>query len=146
MADFPDHTDVLIVGGGIGGSVLALLLGRRGRSVCILEREAAPHRIVRPEGIWEATIKALEELGIGPKLCSEATLPIHSFEARQANEVLLSIGESDFAAAKTHLYSSDPNLTRSMLIDKALETGNVIVSRGTEVTDVIREGNAIAGA
>ena len=52
--------DVVIVGAGIGGAVLALDLGRRGWRVALVERENAPPRIARPEVLWGATLRALE--------------------------------------------------------------------------------------
>jgi 2-polyprenyl-6-methoxyphenol hydroxylase-like FAD-dependent oxidoreductase len=58
--------DVVVVGAGIGGAVLALDLGRRGRSVAVVERESVPARIARPEILWGATLRALEPYGVRP--------------------------------------------------------------------------------
>ena len=55
-----DTSDVVIVGAGIGGAVLALALGSRGWKVKLLEREIRPPRMVRPEILWGATPAALD--------------------------------------------------------------------------------------
>ena len=51
--------DFLIVGGGIGGAVLANLLGRRGKRVLVLERSRTPAPQNRPEILWPATVEVL---------------------------------------------------------------------------------------
>lgn len=45
--DGPDRTDVLVVGGGIAGLTTAFLLGRRGRSVRVLEAESGVGGAIR---------------------------------------------------------------------------------------------------
>ena len=55
-------TDFLIVGGGIGGLVLAELLGRDGKRVVVLERSTGPPPWNRPEVLWPATIELLLSL------------------------------------------------------------------------------------
>jgi len=58
-------TDVLIAGGGIAGSTLAILLGRRGLSVELHERDSFPREKPCGEGLMPAGVAALERLGIG---------------------------------------------------------------------------------
>jgi 2-polyprenyl-6-methoxyphenol hydroxylase-like FAD-dependent oxidoreductase len=55
-------TDFLIVGGGIGGAVLANLLGRRGKRVLVLEKGGPVYPQSRPEILWPATVSLLREL------------------------------------------------------------------------------------
>ncbi|HEV3121842.1 MAG TPA: FAD-dependent oxidoreductase, partial [Isosphaeraceae bacterium] len=54
--------DFLIVGGGIGGAVLAHLLSRRGKRVVVLEKSAGPQKLVRPEVLWPPTVELLRSL------------------------------------------------------------------------------------
>ena len=68
------QTDVVIVGAGIGGAVLALALAPRGWKILLLEREAQPPRIVRPEILWSPTLTALDSLGIGEQLRLKASV------------------------------------------------------------------------
>lgn len=138
-------SDVLIVGGGIGGAVLALALGRRGHDVHVLEREAAPPPIARPEILQDATLRSLELLGAGPGLRDEAALPIRGIEIRHGPETILAIDEADLAAAGNRPLSTDPARVRARLLDAALATGRVTLSRGAEVTRLIGEHGHIAG-
>ena len=54
--------DILIVGGGIGGAVLANLLARGGKRVAVLEKNLVPPPIARPEILWPHTVQFLRTL------------------------------------------------------------------------------------
>ena len=138
-------TDVLIVGGGIGGAALALALGRRGWSVRVFEREEAPPSVVRPEILQQSTIDALERLGADARLHAEAALPLHRLQLHMGRECILSVDERDLAAADSQPLSTDPVLTRTLIIDAALATGNVELVTNAEVTTVVRDGERIVG-
>jgi menaquinone-9 beta-reductase len=56
--------DVVIVGGGPVGSVLAALLGRQGRRVLVLEKGEYPRDKPCGEGLMPGGVKVLNELGI----------------------------------------------------------------------------------
>lgn len=139
------QTDVVIVGGGIGGAVLALILGREGWRVKILEREGSLVDLARPELLQETTLSALERLGVGPGLRDRATRPIRLIEVRRRGEALFRVDEADLAAARVAPYSADPRVTRELVLDAALATGNVELVRGAEVTDVTRSGAGVVG-
>jgi 2-polyprenyl-6-methoxyphenol hydroxylase-like FAD-dependent oxidoreductase len=57
-------TDVLIVGGGIAGSALALMLGRRGFDVALFERDRFPREKPCGEGLMPAGVDVLKRLGL----------------------------------------------------------------------------------
>lgn len=137
--------DILIVGGGVGGAVLALILGGEGWRVQVLEREDRLVDLARPEILQDTTLGALERLGIGPGLRAAATQAVRLLEIRLRGEVLLRIDEADLAAARVAPYSTDPRLVRALIIAAALATGNVELVRGAEVTDVIRQGDTVVG-
>jgi len=54
--------DVLIIGAGIAGSMLALVLGRSGRSVTVVDPRRAPSPMFRNEKLGTAQIALLEKL------------------------------------------------------------------------------------
>lgn len=59
--------DVIVIGGGPGGSTLGALLAERGRRVVVLEREKHP-RFHIGESLLPTSREVLEKLGVGPKL------------------------------------------------------------------------------
>lgn len=64
MAPHSDHADVLIAGGGIAGSALAILLGRAGFCVELYERAQFPREKPCGEGLMPAGVAVLERLGL----------------------------------------------------------------------------------
>ena len=67
--------EFLIVGGGVGGGVLAGLLGKAGRRVVVLERNPGKTPIVRPEVLWPATVDILASL-LPPASLPEAMVAV----------------------------------------------------------------------
>jgi flavin-dependent dehydrogenase len=59
-----EMADVLIAGGGIGGSILAVILGRRGLSVELFERGHFPREKPCGEGLMPAGVAVLDKLGL----------------------------------------------------------------------------------
>src|SRR5262245_17475090 len=57
-------TDVVIAGGGVAGSALAILLGRAGLEVELFERGGFPREKPCGEGIMPAGVAVLERLGL----------------------------------------------------------------------------------
>jgi flavin-dependent dehydrogenase len=58
-------TDVLIAGGGVAGSALAILLGRAGVAVELFERGEFPREKPCGEGLMPAGVAVLDRLGLG---------------------------------------------------------------------------------
>ena len=138
------NIDCVIVGGGIGGAVLALALGRLGHRVVVLEREPAPPPTVRPEILATATIDVFHQLGVGDRIRAEAALPLRGLELRQAGDGrLLGFSQEEFRRAGVQPHSTDPGLTRRVLLEEA--AGCVEVRRGIEVREVVREGGRVVG-
>jgi 2-polyprenyl-6-methoxyphenol hydroxylase-like FAD-dependent oxidoreductase len=131
--------DVVVVGAGIGGAVLALGLGRRGWRVTLLEREAAPRIIARPEILWGPTLRALEPLGVAGPLRDTAGVLLEAIELG-GQAPWLRIGPGDFAAAGVEALSTNPARTRALLVQAALATGHVEVRHGVVVDGLLRDG------
>jgi 2-polyprenyl-6-methoxyphenol hydroxylase-like FAD-dependent oxidoreductase len=72
--------DFVVVGGGIGGTVLAELLGRDGKKVIVLEKSTGPPNWLRPEVLWPATMDVLFSLSPRETWEKEAVLPMRGVE------------------------------------------------------------------
>jgi flavin-dependent dehydrogenase len=68
------QADVVIIGGGPGGSTAATMLARKGWRVLLLERERFPRHHVG-ESLLPASLPVLEELGVLPAVQAAGFLP-----------------------------------------------------------------------
>src|SRR5438093_5313406 len=127
--------DVVIVGAGIGGAVLALDLGRRGWRVALVERESSPPPIARPEVLWGATLRALEPYGVAEAIRHTASVQLEEIEIG-GEKPWLRITRDDFAAAGVEGFSTNPSMTRTIIGDAAVVTGNVDIHRGVTVENL----------
>lgn len=138
--------ECVIVGGGIGGAVLALALGRRGRRVLILERETARPAMTRPEILAGATMDALGILGVRERIEADAAIALEGIELHETGRGLLfHVTADDLREAGARPYSTDPAKTRQIILDAAEATGNVTVEHGVDVRNVRRQDGAVAG-
>jgi 2-polyprenyl-6-methoxyphenol hydroxylase-like FAD-dependent oxidoreductase len=134
--------DVLIVGGGIGGTVLAELLGSGGKKVVILEKATGPPPFTRPEVLWPATAELLFTLTPRKRWLAEAVRPLEGIEIFTGREFYRAVTRERFDAIRVQPWSTDPNRTRELL----LSLGGFELHRGVEVVDVLKEGERIVGA
>lgn len=141
-----EDADVVIVGAGIGGAVLAMALARRGRRVLVVEKEAAQRTVVRPELLWGATPRALDLIGIGDLIRHSAVL-IRGVEMRrsESDRLLLEIRAQDFTSSGVEGWSTDPTATRTKILEAAIATGRVVVEHSVEVRELVRTGSTVAG-
>jgi 2-polyprenyl-6-methoxyphenol hydroxylase-like FAD-dependent oxidoreductase len=130
--------DFLIVGGGIGGAVLANLLGRRGKRVLVLEKSLTPAPQNRPEILWPATVEVLRTL-IPHNLEERWLLPIRGGVFLSGSRPLLQFGPEVFDAAGVQPYSTAN--TRELLLQQAPGEHQ----RGVEVTEVLRDKGRVVG-
>ena len=136
--------DVVVVGAGIGGAALALMLGRRGWHVAIVERDNSAPVMVRPEILWGATVDALDRFGIRDEIAGTAGLRVDAIEIGGAKP-WLRITHEDFAAVGVDAYSTNPSMTRAAITRAALSTGNVEIHRGVVVEDLVRDDGRVTG-
>jgi 2-polyprenyl-6-methoxyphenol hydroxylase-like FAD-dependent oxidoreductase len=133
--------DVVIVGGGIGGAVLAGLLGRGGRNVIVLERNLAAPNWVRPELLWPKSMDTLFSLSPRERWLEKAALPLRGIEFHDGQRVVALLRDSVLREPHVQPWSTDPNQTREHLLD----LGTFDVRRGVEVVSVLKEGGRVVG-
>jgi 2-polyprenyl-6-methoxyphenol hydroxylase-like FAD-dependent oxidoreductase len=79
--------EFLIVGGGIGGAVLANLLSRKGKRVLVVEKETTPSKFIRPEVVRVRRLWGhAKKYGIaGAMLMGDAAHPVSPAGGQGAN-------------------------------------------------------------
>lgn len=132
--------EFLIVGGGLGGGVLAGLLGTAGRRVTVLERNPGKTPIVRPEILWPSTVGLLSSLLPAASL-PDAMVPVRQFKVFRGGAPLVDITPQTLAGSGIQPWSTDPGATRS----KLLELGAFDVRHGVEAIAVLKDGARTTG-
>jgi len=135
-------TEYLIVGGGIGGLVLAELLGRGGKRVVVLERSTGPPPWNRPEVLWPATIELLCSLIPESEWKERAAVPLAGIRFASRGQFHWGLPPETMDRANVHPWSTDPNQTRELL----MRLDSFELHRGVEVLEVLKEGERIVGA
>jgi len=135
------QADVVIVGGGIGGAVLAELLGRGGKRVIVLERSLGPPAWLRPEILWPATVEVLFSLAPRRVWERKAMLPLQGIQVHDGRQFVRVVTPEVLAAARVQPWFTNPNETREEL----LRLRNFELQRGVEVARVLTEGARITG-
>src|SRR5262245_25455445 len=123
--------EFLIVGGGIGGGVLAGLLGKADRRVLVLERNPGKTPIVRPEVLWPVTVDIFSTL-LPPDVLPETMVAVKELYVMRGAARLVEITRQTLAASGVQPWSTDPGATRS----KLLELGTFEVRLGVEAVSV----------
>lgn len=134
-------TDFLVVGGGIGGAVLAELLGRGGKKVVVLEKNTAPPKWVRPEVLWPATAQVMFSLIPAQTLEKEAVLPLRGVDLHDGRRTVSFITPEVLHEAQVQPWSTDPNQTR----EQFLRLSAFELRRGVEVIAVLKEQSRVVG-
>jgi flavin-dependent dehydrogenase len=144
--------EVVVVGGGPGGTVAATLLARRGREVVLLER--SPAWRWRACGVFSspAAVTALRRVGLGEDAIRDAALPIGAMRVESANGTTFRLTYGSDGSPGRSAVGFDRERLDSALLDMARASG-VDVRSGTTVTRaafgaagqrlVIRDGNGM---
>ena len=127
--------DFVVVGGGIGGAVLAGLLGRGGKRVVVLEKSLAPPQWVRPEVLWPGTMEVLFSLRPREVWEQDAALPMRGVEFHDGQRTVPFITAELLRDAHVQPWFTDPNQTREQL----LRLGSFELRRGVEVIAILKE-------
>lgn len=127
----PSQQKVVVIGGGLAGSSVALQLARAGRDVVLLEKSRGPHNKVCGEFLSTEALHYLRTLDVDPEALG--AVPI--------SRVRLATGRSLSEAA---LPFPAMSLSRCCLDEALLQTAaaaGVEVKRGTQVNALQKEGS-----
>ncbi|MGP9538035.1 FAD-dependent oxidoreductase [Brachybacterium sp. AOP43-C2-M15] len=134
--------DVLIVGGGPCGLLLAALLARRGVDVVVLERRRAPSARSRAIGLHPPALEALRAVGLDEAAVAEGAA-IAVGEARGRGRRL---GEVTFERAwpqRPYVLSLPQSRTEALLEERLAELAPAALHRGVEVTGLDADGGDV---
>lgn len=127
--------DVVVVGGGPGGSSTAENLAKMGHSVLLLEKR---QEIGSPKRCGEGlTMKTVAILGDIPKNCITQTIDGAILHAPNGNRVIVDYGKEGGYVVERKMFDK-------WLACRASRAGATIIA-DSEVTDVLKEGNQIVG-
>ena len=134
--------DVLICGGGVAGSALAILLGRSGISVELVERDIFPREKPCGEGLMPAGVAVLERLGLFQVVRGAPFRGVrYHFDRRCV--------DAPFPSASGHLICGRGVRRKyldSSLFQNAAETPGVRASTGARIDRLLRVNGRVAGA
>ncbi len=138
--------DVVIVGGGHGGWTLALLLGRQGFKVALLDRQPAPVAQHRGEIIQPNGIKVIDRLGLLPDLLAR---PVHRnrfVHFREATGALLcTVDYATLPDPSAYSLILMPQVFSSIFLASFEPLPNVALFWGATFESIVWEGNRVAG-
>ena len=134
------HLDVVIAGGGPGGSVAALALARGGARVTLLERldHPAPSGggiLVHPNGL-----AVLYALGLGEALRSRAHVSSAGSIRDERGRTILEVPVPNFGAGLDHVLAVRRSHLTGVLADAVAATPGIEVITGAEVIDADSSG------
>lgn len=144
MRPRPDTVDVLVVGFGPVGAVLAGLLGKRGIDVMVLERDYQVFALPRAAHVDHTGLRTWQELGLLDTLlpAMQANLGLDFLTA--GGELLARIpgDQSSTSGLPTSMYFFQPALDTAVR-EVAASMPSVTVRLGTEVTRVTNEDSHV---
>ena len=133
--------DVLISGGGVAGSTLAILLGRRGLQVELFERSNFPKEKPCGEGLMPAGVAVLNRLGLGEAVGGAPFYGVRYHFGKQVTEGRFpqtsGLPVSGRGQRRKHL--------DEVLFRAAANAPGVIAHTGTHVDGPLRENGRVVG-
>ncbi|HEX3827669.1 MAG TPA: NAD(P)/FAD-dependent oxidoreductase [Sporichthyaceae bacterium] len=138
----PEQVDVVVVGGRIGGSAVAIALARAGRRVLVLDNAAFPSDTVSTHVMFAGGLAELKRLGALDRVLAAGAPPcpnlMLSAEGLEVHGTYTPVDGIDYG-----LNTRRPALDMA-LVTTAREAGAELRER-SKVTGVVWQGNRVAG-
>jgi halogenation protein CepH len=146
-ADEDDNFDVIVVGGGPGGSTVGSFAAMDGHRVLLLEREKFP-RYQIGESLLPSTVHGIcSLLGVGQKLAQAGFVRKHGGTFRWGKRPepwTFAFRESSTLHGSGYAYQVERSKFDHLLLDNAREKG-VVVRENCIVRDLLHDGGRVSG-
>ena len=140
-----NHYDTIIVGGRPAGATLAARLGQAGLRVLLLERATLPSAPAAScPAIYPATMCMLDEIGADEAAYARGTPRLHRMVSEVRDDFRISF-PIPALFGRDYLYAIDRARFDAALWDTAARCPSVDARQGFAVTDVLRNGEQVAG-
>jgi 2-polyprenyl-6-methoxyphenol hydroxylase-like FAD-dependent oxidoreductase len=139
------EADVVIVGGGPAGAVLALQLAKRGVSVVLLEAAAHYKRSFRGESLQPDTVAILHELGIAGRLAEHGYAETHQMEVIDGGRTVLRVDYSSKPYRHKYIMDAPQPVLLEALLEQLARYSNCLVMRGATARGLLEEGGRVRG-
>lgn len=142
-----DHTTCLISGGGPAGIMLGLILARGGVEVTVCEKHADFLRDFRGDTVHAATIRLLDELGLGKRFAALPQTHLQEFELPTGDGGTVTFGDFSALPAPYNYIAMTPQWDLlTMLANAAAQEPNFNLRMNTEILELIKDEDRVVGA
>lgn len=137
--------DLIIVGAGAGGLVLALTLARKGFRIAVLDRQVEPVALPRGEILQPNGIQILDRLGLLPALLESDLYRNEQVDFYQAAGPRLCT--IDYRALPNYPYSLIvlPEVVQKILLEQVRRSENITLFEGALFKGLLYEGGRVSG-
>jgi 2-polyprenyl-6-methoxyphenol hydroxylase-like FAD-dependent oxidoreductase len=140
-----ERHDVLIVGAGPTGLVLALWLARQGVDVCIVDKTAEPGTTSRAMGVQARTLELYRQVGLADELVAAGSRnPAVNLWVKGKRAAHLSFGTAGAGITPYPFLLVYPQDQHERLLVQRLEQSGVTVRRNTEMMDFEDKGDHVS--
>ncbi len=139
--------DVLVIGGGAGGLVLALILAKKGFQVAVLDRQTRPEPLPRGEILQPNGLKILDRLGLLHELLNtdvHLNKQVHFYQASGTH--LCSVDYTTLPAPYDYSLILLPEVLQEILLQRVAAVPNIDTYWGTAFESILWHGDCVAGA
>lgn len=137
--------DVVVVGAGPGGVVMAYLLARSGVKVALLERHVSLDREFRGYFFQPLVVKLLDEMGLLEGLLQAEHYKTISFRFIDRKKELFSINFSDLPSPYNYGLLMHQPLFLQYMIDQASQFETFTYLNGTRAAELLKEDTTVTG-
>ncbi|VAX30042.1 monooxygenase, FAD-binding [hydrothermal vent metagenome] len=138
--------DILVIGGGTGGLVLALTLAQKGFQVAILDRQTHPMPLPRGEILQPNGLKILDHLGLLNALLKtdvHLNKKVHFYQTSGTH--LCTVDYSTLPAPYNYSLILLPEVLQKILLEEVDSTPNIHTHWGTSFESLTWQGTQVTG-